>query len=166
MLRQLFDAVYGKYQKSKKIATDSNYLRCHALLTVLHFPLETTWSCKQDRAVLGTTILANGKGHFGPTDRNDQTGHSGPPSKLVPRPFHLMYRPKLPEFWVEWKAPLLRLILRRLISAPRAQCPQVPTDILAKSAASVGGLSRPFAVLKKLTTINAHKKGHGRKNGN
>ena len=53
-------------------------------------------------------------GHFGPTDRNDQTGHSGPPSKLVPNipvgpnrngPFHLMYQPKLPEFWVEWKAP-------------------------------------------------------------
>ena len=66
------------------------------------------------RAVLGTTILANGKGHFGPTDPNDQTGHSGPPSKLVPNipvgpnrngPFHLMYQPKLPEFWVEWKAP-------------------------------------------------------------
>ena len=36
------------------------------------------------RAVLGTTILSNGKGHFGPTDRNDQTGQSGPPSKLVP----------------------------------------------------------------------------------
>ena len=34
--------------------------------------------------VLGTTVLANGKGHFGPTDRNDQTCHSGPPSKLVP----------------------------------------------------------------------------------
>ena len=31
------------------IATDSNYLRCHALLTALHFPLETTWSCKQNR---------------------------------------------------------------------------------------------------------------------
>ena len=40
---------------------------------------------------------------FGPTDRNDQTGHSGPPSKLVPNipvgpnrngPFHLMYQPK------------------------------------------------------------------------
>ena len=49
MLRQLFDTVNGKYQKSKKIATDSNYLRCHALLTALHFPLETTCSCKQDR---------------------------------------------------------------------------------------------------------------------
>ena len=58
--------------------------------------------------------MANGKGHFGPTDRNDQTGHSGPPSKLVPNipvgpnrngPFHLMNQPKFPDFWVEWKAP-------------------------------------------------------------
>ena len=66
------------------------------------------------RAVLGTTILSNGKEHFGPTDRNDQTGQRGPPSKLVPNipvglnrngPFHLMYQPKLPEFLVEWKAP-------------------------------------------------------------
>ena len=63
---------------------------------------------------MGTTILANGKGHFGPTDRNDQTGHSGPPSKLVPNipvgpnrngPFHLMNQPKFPDFWVECKAP-------------------------------------------------------------
>ena len=36
------------------------------------------------RAVLGTTILSNGKGHFGPTDQNDQTAQRGPPSKLVP----------------------------------------------------------------------------------
>ena len=66
--------------------------------------------------VLGTTILANGKAHFGPTDRNDQTGHCGPPSKLVPNipvgpnrngPFHLMNQPKFPEFWVEWKAPVV-----------------------------------------------------------
>ena len=35
--------------KSKKIATDSNCLRCHALLTALHFLLENTCSCKQDR---------------------------------------------------------------------------------------------------------------------
>ena len=49
VLRQLFDTVKSKYQKSKENATDSNYLRCHALLTALHFPLETTWSCKQDR---------------------------------------------------------------------------------------------------------------------
>ena len=35
--------------ESKKIATDSNCLRCHTLLTALHFPLENTCSCKQDR---------------------------------------------------------------------------------------------------------------------
>ena len=64
--------------------------------------------------VLGTTILSNGKGHFGPTDRDKRTGQSGPPSKLVPNitvglnrngPFHLMYQPKFPESWIEWKAP-------------------------------------------------------------
>ena len=49
VLRQLFYTVNSKYQKTKKNATDSNYLRCHALLTTVHFPLEITWSCKQDR---------------------------------------------------------------------------------------------------------------------
>ena len=72
------------------------------------------------RAVLGTTILSNGKGHFGPTDRNDLTSQRGPPSKLVPNipvgpnrngPFHLMYQPKFPEFWVEWKAPIESTLL-------------------------------------------------------
>ena len=42
--------------------------------------------------------MSNGKGHFGLTDRNDQTGQSGP-SKVVPNipvganqngPFHLI----------------------------------------------------------------------------
>ena len=51
-----------------------------------------------------------------PTDRNDQTSQRGPSSKLVPNIlvgpnrnglFHLMYQLKLPEFWVEWKAPQL-----------------------------------------------------------
>ena len=65
------------------------------------------------RAVLWTTILWNRKGHFGPTDRNDQTGQTRPSSKLVPNipvgpnrngPFYLVYPPKFPEFWVEWKA--------------------------------------------------------------
>ena len=60
------------------------------------------------------TILSNGKRHFSPTDRNDQTGQRGPPSKLVPNspvgpnrngPFHLTYQLKLLELWVEWKAP-------------------------------------------------------------
>ena len=31
VLRQLFDTVNGKCQKSKKTVSDSNYLRCHAL---------------------------------------------------------------------------------------------------------------------------------------
>ena len=38
---ELLDTVNGKYQKSKEIVADSNYLKCHALLTALHFPLET-----------------------------------------------------------------------------------------------------------------------------
>ena len=67
------------------------------------------------RTLLGTTILSNGKGHFGPTDRDNRSGQGGPPSKLVPNipvgpnrngPFHLMYQPKFPECWVEWKAPM------------------------------------------------------------
>ena len=58
--------------------------------------------------------MANGKAHFGPTERNDQTGQSGAPSKLIPNipvglnrngPFHLMNQANFPEFWVEWKAP-------------------------------------------------------------
>ena len=65
---------------------------------------------------LGTTIFSNGKGHFGPADRKDQSGQSGPPSKLVPNIlvgpnrnglFHLMYQPKFPDFWVEWKVALV-----------------------------------------------------------
>ena len=71
-------------------------------------------SCKQDiykRAVLGTTILSNGEGHFGTTYQNDP-GQSGPPSELVTNipvrpnqkgPFHLINQLKFPEFWVEWK---------------------------------------------------------------
>ena len=67
----------------------------------------------QKKAILGTTILSNGKGHFGPTYRNDQTGQSWPPSKLVQNipvgpnrngPYHLVYQPKFREFWVERKA--------------------------------------------------------------
>ena len=42
-------------------------------------------SCKPGykRAVMRTTISSIGEGHFGPTDRNDQTDQSGPFSKLV-----------------------------------------------------------------------------------
>ena len=59
--------------------------------------------------------MSNGKGHFGPTDRNDQTSQSGPSPKLVPNipvgpnrngPFHFLYQSKIREFWVEWKAPI------------------------------------------------------------
>ena len=91
-----------------------------AFLTLLYFPLETTCSCKQDtkERYLGQQFWWSGKAHFGPTDRNDQTCHGRPPSKLVPNslnilvgpnrngPFHLMNQPKFPEFWVKWKAPL------------------------------------------------------------
>ena len=58
--------------------------------------------------------MSNGKGQFGPTDRNDQTGQSGPPSKLVPNilvgpnrncSFHLMYQPKCPDFGLNGKRP-------------------------------------------------------------
>ena len=38
--------------------------------------------------------------HFGPTDRNDQTGHSGPPSKVVPNiPVNRSIRCTNRNFW-------------------------------------------------------------------
>ena len=51
------DTVSGNYQKSKEIATDSNHLKCHALLVALHFPSKTTsferfwvhWGCRPKR---------------------------------------------------------------------------------------------------------------------
>ena len=57
--------------------------------------------------------FSNGKGRFGPTDQNDWTGLSGPPSKVVLNipvggnqngPLHLISYRKLPEFKAEWKA--------------------------------------------------------------
>ena len=57
--------------------------------------------------------FSNGKGRFGPTDKNDWTGQSGPPSKVVLNipvgrnqngPLHLISYRKLPEFKAEWKA--------------------------------------------------------------
>ena len=66
--------------------------------------------------VLGTTILSNGKGRFGPADLDNRTGPSGQPSKLVPNipvgsnqngPFHLMVPLKFPEFLDEWKVPMM-----------------------------------------------------------
>ena len=68
-----------------------------------------------EKSGTGDRILSNGKGHFGPTDRNDQTGQSGQqysfPNILVgPNQnglFHLMYQTKFLEFWFEWKAPFV-----------------------------------------------------------
>ena len=106
VLHQLFVTVNGKYQKSKKIATDSNYLRCHALLTVLHFPLETTCSCKQDTK----------ERYWGQQFWQMERDISGRPTEMTisvgPNrngPFHLMNQPKFPEFGVEWKAPFILL---------------------------------------------------------
>ena len=65
-------------------------------------------------AVLGTTILTNGEGHFGPTDRDNRTGQREPTSKLVPNipvgpnrngPLHL----KFPDFWLNGKRPIIFL---------------------------------------------------------
>lgn len=56
------------------------------------------------------------KGIFSPTVQNEQTGQSGPSLKMVviilvrlnPNgPFHFDFKPKFPEFWVEWKMPKL-----------------------------------------------------------
>ena len=60
------------------------------------------------RAVLGTKILSNGKGHFSLTNRNNWTGQSGPNILVGPNQnglFHLMYQAKFLKFFVEWKAP-------------------------------------------------------------
>ena len=62
----------------------------------------------------GDSNFVKWKGTFHLIDQDNQTGQSGPPSKLVPNilvgpnrngPFHLIYQPKFPEFWIEWKAP-------------------------------------------------------------
>ena len=57
------------------------------ILTALHFPSETTCSCKQDTKERYWGQMANGKGHFSLSDRNDQTSHCWPPSKLRSRIF-------------------------------------------------------------------------------
>ena len=101
----------------KKIATDSNYLRCHALLTALHFPLETTWSCKQDRKerYWGQQFWQMERDiSVRPTEMTRPARSQSTTFKASPEysgrtktkcPFYLMHQPKLPEFWVEWKAP-------------------------------------------------------------
>ena len=69
---------------------------------------------------------SGGKGRFGPTDRNDWTGQSGPPSKVVLNipvgrnqkgPLHLISYRKLPDFKAEWKAKqsLFKYLLKMLI---------------------------------------------------
>ena len=65
--------------------------------------------------VLGITILSNGKGHFGPTYRNDQTGQRGPPSKVVPNipvgpnrngPFYMISNRNFRNFGLNGKRPI------------------------------------------------------------
>jgi len=65
--------------------------------------------------VPGIAILSNGKGHFGPTYRNNQTGQSGPPSKVVPNipvgpnrtgPFHLISNRNFRNFGLNGKRPI------------------------------------------------------------
>ena len=103
--RKKLQLIQTRFQTIWDVGLYSQHFAFHWKLLVLVSRIE--------KYVLGTTILANGKGHFGPTERNDQTGHSGPPSKLVPNipvgpnrngPFHLMNQPKFPDFWVKWKA--------------------------------------------------------------
>ena len=75
-------------------------------------------SCKQDaKERYWGQQFVKWKEHFGPTDRNDQTGQRGPPSKLIrdipvglkqDDPFHLMYQPKFPEFWLNGLRPSSR----------------------------------------------------------
>ena len=59
------------------------------------------------RVVLRTTILSiNGRGHFGRTEQNDQTGQSGPPyaGQTEPKWFiPLDFRMKFPELCAERK---------------------------------------------------------------
>ena len=67
----------------------------------------------QTRCTEDSNHMTNGKGNFGRIDRNDRSqSTTSNLSSNIPvgsnrnGPFHLMYpEPKLPEFWVEWKAP-------------------------------------------------------------
>ena len=63
------------------------------------------------RVVLGIAILSNGKGHFGLTYRNDQTGQSGPPSNIPVgpnrnSPFHLISNRNFRNFGLNGKRPI------------------------------------------------------------
>ena len=79
-------------------------------------------SCKKYTKVrywgdLRRTIWSNGKGHFFPTDQNEDrskwTMHLQiPVGPNRSGPFQWMYQPKFSEFWVEWKAPTELLEMR------------------------------------------------------
>ena len=62
-----------------------------------------------------TTILSNGKGNFGATNRNDRTGRSVPPSNIPVEPnrngpFHLVSNRNFRRFGLNGKHPLLNRI--------------------------------------------------------
>ena len=118
MLCQLFDTVNDKYQKSKKIATNSGKLfemsRLYSQYLTFHWKLLVLVS-RIKKSGTGDNNFGKWKGTFRSDRPKNQTGHCGPPSKLVPNipvgpnrngPFHLMNQAKFPEFWVEWKAPI------------------------------------------------------------
>ena len=86
--------------------TDPTRAKSRLLIVLLSRLLKS--GCKEKQLT-----FSNGKGRFGPTDKNDWTGQSGPPSKVVLNipvgrnqngPLHLISYRKLPEFKAEWKA--------------------------------------------------------------
>ena len=111
--------------------------------------------------------MSNRKGHFGLTDRNDQTGQSVPPSKLVLNipvkrnrngPFDLLYQSKIREFWVEWKAP---------IDSTFSDWHTVPVSKVVDAVMSFGSLSnyhddgnenikKEVTLISKGTTLHEH----------
>ena len=71
----------------------------------------------------GDNNLSNGKGHFGLIDRNERTGQSGAPSKLVPNipvgpnrngPFHLISNRNFRNFGLNGKRPLTSINIPKL----------------------------------------------------
>ena len=86
--------------------TDPTRAKSRLLIVLLSRLLKS--GCKEKQLT-----FSNGKGRFGPTDRNDWTGQSGPPSKAVlyisvrrnqNGPLHLISSRKLPEVKAQWKA--------------------------------------------------------------
>ena len=138
VLRQLFDTVNGKYQEWKK---NCNWFKLFEmswlLLSALHFPSETTCSCKQD-----TKERYWGQ-QFWQVERDisvwvtemtrpvtvDHLQSSGPEYSGQTKPkwsVPFMNLPKFPEFWLEWKAPVVyesaTLILNPLSSRASGNC--------------------------------------------